>query len=103
VPRTEQIVTKNLLYTLFKGIKKFGVTTFLITEMPEDEKSLSADGVSEFIADGVIALYYLGAASTENRSMLVRKMRYTDHGKKIIIYNISSNGLEILPDETYGR
>jgi len=102
IPRTEQILNKSILYTLFKEIKKMGVTTLLTAEMPEDEKSLSADGVSEFVADGVIALYYLGVGSTENRSLLIRKMRYTDHEKKIKVYSISPIGIDVLSDETYG-
>ena len=99
IPRTEQIVTKNILYLLFKEIKKFGVTTLLTTEMPEDQKTLSADGVSEFIADGVIALYYLGVGAVDFRSSQIRKMRYTSHEKKPILFEIGESGMEIHIEE----
>jgi circadian clock protein KaiC len=102
IPRTEQIVSKGILYRLFKEVKKHKLTTLMTTELPEDHKQLSADGVSEFIADGVIALYYLGVGSTENRSLLIRKMRYSEHMKKVIGYSLSSGGVNIIEEEEYG-
>jgi len=93
IPRTEQIVTKNILYRLFKEIKKFGVTALLTTELPEDEKTLSADGVSEFIADGVIVLRALSLGDTLNRTTSVRKMRYTPMDGGIKSYDITKDGI----------
>ncbi|MFA6269368.1 MAG: ATPase domain-containing protein [archaeon] len=95
IPRTEQIMSKSILYRLFKEIKKFSVTTLLTTELPEDERTLSADGVSEFIADGVLILHYVGVGSVDFRSMLVRKMRYTDHAKSTLAYAIEAAGISI--------
>jgi len=99
IPRTDVIVQKNILYRLFKEIKKFGITTLLTTELPEDEKTLSADGVSEFIADGVLALHYVGVGSVDFRSMLIRKMRYTDHVKLTIPYALEKGGIVIKESE----
>jgi len=99
IPRTEQIVTKNILYRLFKEIKKFGITTILTTELPEDEKTLSADGVSEFIADGVVLLHYVGVGSVDFRSLMVRKMRYTDHLKSTLAYAMEQSGIVIKESE----
>jgi circadian clock protein KaiC len=95
IPRTEQIMSKSILYRLFKEIKKYNVTTLLTTELPEDERTLSADGVSEFIADGVVLLNYLGVGSSEFRSVQIRKMRYTSHDKEVKPYEIESTGIEI--------
>jgi circadian clock protein KaiC len=99
IPKTEQIVQKNLLYNLFKQIKKFKVTTILTTELPEDQKTLSADGVSEFIADGVVLLHYVGVGSSDFRTMSVRKMRYSDHDKSILPYVLGPKGIEIKQQE----
>ena len=99
IPRTEQIVTKSILYHLFKELKKLGMTTLLTTELPEDERTLSADGVSEFIADGVFILHYVGVGSEEFRSMQIRKMRYTDHVKDIIPYKIVETGVELVKEK----
>ena len=100
IPRTEQIVAKGILYKLFKEVKKHKLTTLLTTELPEDHKQLSADGVSEFIADGVLTLNYLGIGSAEFRSLQIRKMRYTSHEKEIISYELEKSGLVIKEEET---
>lgn len=99
IPRTEQIVTKHVLYSLFKVLKQFKTTTLLTTEMPEDENHLSADGVSEFIADGVVILHYVGVGSVDFRSLAVRKMRYTDHSKSTLAYAIEPSGIAIKESE----
>ena len=99
IPRTEKIMNKTLLYHLFKEIKLHGITTFLTTELPEDHKQLSADGVSEFIADGVLTVNYLGVGSSEFRSLQIRKMRYSDHEKDVLPYQITSDGI-IINDNT---
>ncbi|OQA30547.1 MAG: circadian clock protein KaiC [archaeon ADurb.Bin336] len=99
IPRTEQIVTKHVLYSLFKVLKAFKITTLLTTEMPENGKTLSADGVSEFVADGVIILQYVGVGSVDFRSMTVRKMRYTDHSKSTLAYAIEPSGISIKESE----
>ncbi len=99
IPRSEEIWNKNVLYKLFKEVKKYGVTTMLTTELPEDEKTLSADGVSEFIADGVLVLHYVGVGSVDLRSLLIRKMRYTDHSKQTIPYALESGGVTIKESE----
>jgi KaiC/GvpD/RAD55 family RecA-like ATPase len=95
IPRTEQIVTKNILYRLFKEIKKTGITTLLTTELPEDQKTLSADGVSEFIADGVILLNAIAVGDTLNRSIMIRKMRYTKMDAGIKSYDITETGFTL--------
>jgi len=76
------------------------LTTLMTTELPEGGERLSADGVSEFIADGVILLHYLGIGSAENRSALIRKMRYTSHQKEIMLYDIIESGIILREEET---
>ncbi|VVB75009.1 Putative flagella-related protein H [uncultured archaeon] len=95
IPRTEQIITKNILYSLFREIKKSGITTLLTTELPEDQRTLSADGVSEFIADGVLLLNAVPVGDTLNRSILVRKMRYTKIDAGMKSYDIIESGISI--------
>lgn len=95
IPRTEKVITKLLLYRLILGLKELGVTAVLTTELREEENTLSTDGVSEFITDGVILLSYLGVGSAVFRNLRVRKMRYTDHLKESLAYNMTSNGVEV--------
>ncbi|MBI2598093.1 MAG: hypothetical protein HYW50_02765, partial [Candidatus Diapherotrites archaeon] len=58
VPRTEKVVVKTLLYHLFKKLRLFDATMMLTSELGEKTDYLSADEVSEFIADGVITMHY---------------------------------------------
>ncbi|HIH32751.1 MAG: AAA family ATPase [Candidatus Diapherotrites archaeon] len=99
IPRTERIVAKTILYHLIDALRAISSTVLLTSELLEDEKGLSADEVSEFITDGVIILYYFGVGATEARSMIIRKMRYTAHEKKSILYDIFNDGIRVVSEE----
>jgi circadian clock protein KaiC len=99
IPQSERIVSKALLYHLMKKLRLFDSTVLLTSELHEDQKTLSADGISEFICDGVLVLHHLGVGSAEFRSMLIRKMRYSSHNKEYIPYEIGYTGIE-LKEET---
>jgi len=79
------------------AIKKLRMTSILIVEIPEDDsKALSKFGFEEFIVDSVIILHYLEfAAGGTPRSLLVRKMRRTDHGTDIYPMLIGKNGIKV--------
>ena len=99
-PLSEKLIIKNVLYSLINKLKRdTDATAFLTTELYEDAKGLSADGVSEFICDGVIKLDYIGVGSVEYRSMVIRKMRYTSHEKKPLSYDMGSSGIEFSKEE----
>lgn len=95
IPRTEQIITKNILYKLFKELKKYRLTSILTSELPEDGHALSADGVSEFIADGVVLLKSLTVGDSSNRNLEVKKMRYTPMEGGLKSYEISPTGITL--------
>ncbi len=96
IPKTEKLMNKNILYRLFKEIKKFGYTVFLTTELPEENKTLSADGISEFIADGVIILRSLTVGDSSSRNLEIKKMRYTYIEGGLKSYDLSNNGITLL-------
>jgi len=99
IPRTEKIVSKSILYHLFKVLRKYNITTLLTTELFEGTELLSADGVSEFIADGVILLHFLGVGGMESRSLQIRKMRYTPHAAGVVQYTFGRAGIEFIASE----
>ena len=99
IPRTEKIIAKSILYKLLSELKKYKLTTLLTSELDEGARSLSADGVSEFIADGVMLLHYIEVGVGEYRSMEIRKMRYSDYDKDIIPYDITAKGIKIMEQE----
>ncbi|PIN98457.1 MAG: hypothetical protein COT90_04270, partial [Candidatus Diapherotrites archaeon CG10_big_fil_rev_8_21_14_0_10_31_34] len=82
-------------------LKDFDATALLTTELSEDGKELSADGLSEFICDGVLVLHYLGVGSAEFRSMMIRKMRYTAHQKDYLMYELENKGIIIKQEEIF--
>ncbi len=96
IPRTEQIIAKSILYKLIRELKKYKLTTLLTSELYEESKRLSADGISEFITDGVIIMHYIEIGVGDYRSLEVRKMRYSNYDKDIIPYAITEKGLEIM-------
>ncbi len=99
IPKTERIIAKAILYKLIAEIKKHGMTTILTSELYEEAKQLSADGISEFIADGVVVLHYLGIGQADFQTMQIRKMRYTAHDKRLISYEIQNKGITIVEGE----
>lgn len=85
------------VFDLMVSLKKLGVTSLLVTEIPEaDTKALSKFGFEEFVADSVIILHYLEyAAGGIPRSLLIRKMRRTKHGEDIYPLGISKTGIAV--------
>lgn len=75
-------------------------TSILISEVPDDSNQLSSDGVSEFLCDGVIRLYYISIGSDENRLLEIRKMRFTDHNKGVYPFSISSTHIKVSTKST---
>ena len=84
------------LYELIKMLKKTDAVVLITAEILETMKNLSRFGVEEFIVDGVIILNYLEYASGGlNRSLMIRKMRRTNHGTDIYPMEITNKGIII--------
>jgi KaiC/GvpD/RAD55 family RecA-like ATPase len=83
-------VLRKRLFEIIRVLKKTGATTLVTSEILDNEigehagGSLSRDGVSEFVADGVIVLNLFGIGEGISRSILIRKMRRTKHNTDII-------------------
>lgn len=90
IPKTERVVTKTILYHLINTLKRFNRTILLTSELPEQTANLSADTITEFICDGVITMHYLGIGGADTRTLRIRKMRYSDHIKSYLPYNIET-------------
>lgn len=87
---------RRRIATVINTIKRHPNTTGLIvTEVPEGSKGLSRFGVEEFVVDGIIVLNYLGMESGTSRSLVVRKMRRTDHGKDVYPMEINNKGIAV--------
>ena len=98
---SERTMVKRMLAMLMSEMKSFKATALLTSELPEKGDSLSSDGVSEFLADGVITLYYLGIGSARFRTMQIRKMRYSSHEMQPISYSITDRGIIVVKDKPF--
>ena len=92
----DQATVRKQLGKLMKSVKNAGCTSLVTSEIMEDSKALSRFGVEEFVVDGVIILNYLGIGDEANRSIQIRKMRRTAHGKDIYPFKITEKGIEIV-------
>jgi circadian clock protein KaiC len=88
-------IRRGLLKVVQK-IREMGNIGLLTSEVQEDSSNLSRFGVMEFMVDAVISLQYLGIAKYK-RSLMVRKMRMTDHDSNIHPFEISKNGIVVRP------
>jgi len=86
------------IFDLIMRLKKYGVTSLIVGEIPEESKALSRFGFEEFVVDSVIVLksfeYGVGV-----RHLVIKKMRRTDHGTGMYPFELKSRGIEVKPAE----
>ena len=93
-------IRKRILNLINAIKRKNHCTTLLVSEIAAEEtKALSRFGVEEFVVDSVILLNYLGIGEEYNRSLMVRKMRRTNHGKDVYPFDITSKGIGVKKGE----
>lgn len=98
---SESRVIRKAIRRIVLALKEHKITSLLINELPEGTKKLSKDDESDFLADGVIVMYYLPIGEDETnafRSMRIRKMRKTNHEKGIILYSLTNKGIILAED-----
>jgi circadian clock protein KaiC len=72
-------------------------TTLLISEVAASADQIGS-GVEEYVADGIIVLYYLMRGKAKIKAVEVRKMRGTKHSNQATLLEITDNGIVIDPD-----
>jgi len=80
-------------------LKQLDSTILFVTEIPEESQALSRYGVEEFIADGVIVLYFMRLGGLRVRGIEVRKMRSTSHKEGTFPLKMGEGGLVVLPSK----
>lgn len=90
---------RKIIFGLGSMLHRLGCTTLMISEVLSEQKDLSRFGVEEFVADGVIVLYYMRAKSQYTRSITVWKMRGSDHSQKLHPYKITHEGIVVYSKE----
>lgn len=91
-------IRRNIM-KLSNLVKKMNLTAIVISEVPEGTEKLSFFGVEEFVADGVVALYYRESGNIFVRYLAIKKMRGTAHSNKLHPMEITSTGIKVFPSE----
>lgn len=92
---TEKLL-RDKVFMLIQRLKKFGVTSLIVGEIPEGSEALSRFGFEEFIVDSVMVLHYLEyTAGGTPRSLVIRKMRKTGHGTDIYPFEVTEKGIVV--------
>lgn len=91
----EEYELRKKLYELIKMLKSLDCVVLLTAEILENSKGLSRYGVEEFVVDGVITLHYWGVGQVAARTLEIRKMRKTDHGKDVYPLVIDKKGIRV--------
>lgn len=86
----EQMI-RHTIFKISEKLKKLGCTTLLTAETNGKKDVYSAFGVEEFAVDGIVMLYFV----PPNRSIFVRKMRGTNHDKRVHPFDITDKGITV--------
>lgn len=88
---------RSTLFALAAACRETGATTVLTAEADPLHPEVSRDGLSEYVADGVLLLGYRTGADGHRvgLSLRVLKMRRTAHVRTVQPYSIGSNGMTV--------
>ncbi len=86
-------------FRLVCNLKRWGITSLLLSCVREGSTELSQYGFEEYICDGVILLGYERIRGSYLRWLTVRKMRFTNHSKRVMPLEISRQGVVVYPEQ----
>ncbi len=88
---------RQTLFALADACRESAATTVLTAEADPIHPEVSRDGLSEYIADGVILLGYRAGADGHRVGLALRilKMRRTSHVRTVQPYSIGAAGLTV--------
>ena len=96
----EPIDIRVMIHLLYRFLKKANCVSILILDQPWGSSALG-EGISEFLADGIIHLEtYFDENEIFRRRLRILKMRGTNHSKASHEYDITSEGFVILDKKT---
>lgn len=90
---------RRMIFNMSIMLRKLHCTPLIVSEMVYGEKGLSRYGVEEFVADGLVVLYYERLQSSFLRAVQVWKLRGSTHSEKLHPYAITEKGIIIYPEQ----
>jgi len=88
---------------LIKDLTEMDLTTIMLAENAEDRQEVTRFGAEAFLAQGVIVLHMYRVEESNVKALEVRKMRGAKHTDRLCPYRITSEGIEVYPEETVFR
>ena len=88
---------------LIKELTEMDLTTIMLAENSEDRQDVTRFGADAFLAQGVIVLHMYRVEESNVKALEVRKMRGAKHTDRLCPYRITSEGIEVYPEETVFR
>ena len=81
-------------------LEKVHATSFLIAESADAPLKLTASGVEEFLADGVIVMYNIRKANVRESAVEILKVRGAKFRKRIVAMQIEGGkGIVVYPEQ----
>lgn len=93
-PNTNLPMKRLHLHYIINSLESTGSTSLITSELPMGSSLFSRDGISEFLADGVIILNF--DPTMNRRKISVMKMRNTKHTLKPQDIEISYGGIQLI-------
>jgi circadian clock protein KaiC len=94
-PTGTNLPTRRLhLRYIMSALESSNCTSIVTSELPVGSNMLSRDGISEFLADGVITLSF--DPTMDRRKLSVMKMRNTKHTLKPQSIQIDTGGIKLI-------
>lgn len=92
----DEYLSKVALMQFVENMKTLGVTSLLTGSIPETSDALSGKGIIEYIVDSIIKLNLIPVTEEFKRTLLIRKMRRTDHSTLVHPFEITKDGIKVI-------
>jgi circadian clock protein KaiC len=86
---------QKFIYTFISALRERNCSTGILISQTSRDNMFSNDGVSEFICDGIVHIYYEAMGGSFSRSIQIRKMRQVHHDEGVYPLEITSKGMKI--------
>jgi KaiC/GvpD/RAD55 family RecA-like ATPase len=84
------------LFHFIEGLRDMGITSFLITEIREEQAKFGHFGIESFLADGIIHMDLMRSGKTVHLYIAVAKMRETNHSRDYFPLLVDEDGFNIV-------
>ncbi|MCK4757342.1 MAG: AAA family ATPase [Thermoplasmata archaeon] len=87
---------RNDIFLFFEKLRDLGITSFLISEMPQNKRIFGSYGTEAFLADGIIHMDMERTGTSVGRFLSVVKMREVKHATDYFPLLVDKSGFKIV-------